>query len=55
MITMWSVKCRPKPGAARMAARSDSGSGFDDGVWENSRDMLVTLSEMVGSPTITCG
>src|SRR4051794_1919147 len=31
MVTMWSVKCRPKPGAARIASRSTADSGCADG------------------------
>jgi hypothetical protein len=32
MVTMWSVKWRPKPGFARIAVRSASESGLAEGL-----------------------
>jgi hypothetical protein len=32
IVTMWSVKWRPKPGLARIASRSAAESGVDEGL-----------------------
>src|SRR5262245_9140976 len=51
--TMWSVKCRPNPGSARMTSRSETGRGSAFGVTAQARARSATGSWMVMSPSST--
>jgi hypothetical protein len=47
MWTMWSVKCLPKPGSARIASRSASARAVSEGVCSKDRGKAVPASVVV--------